>query len=139
MTHSSHHLSTVRSEKTNLVLTDTSLEFVTYFKNYFSICDYGVSNRCDSKESYDPTKCMTTHSHQPTSMRSDRTNHVLTHTSLNIVMPHIRYLHIDDYKSSKRYDYIESYGPKSHCRSRFEVPKHCGNTALGTKNVRYDR
>ena len=138
MTHFSHHLTTVRSDKTNHLLTDTSLQFVISFRNYFSICDYGVSNRCDSKESYAPTQCMTTHSHHPITMRSDRINHVLTHTSLNIVMPNIRYLHIDDYKSSRRYDYIESYDPKSHCRSRFEVPKHCGNAALGTKNVRYD-
>ena len=53
-------------------------------------------------------------------------------------MPNNRYLHIDDYMQSQRYDYIKSYGAKSHCRSRFEVPKHCGNATLGTRSVRYD-
>ena len=44
----------VRSDKTSHVLTDTSLQFVISFRSYFSICDYGVSNRCDSNESYAP-------------------------------------------------------------------------------------
>ena len=44
----------VRIDKTNHVLTDTSLQFVISFRSYFSICDYGVSNRCDSNESYAP-------------------------------------------------------------------------------------
>jgi hypothetical protein len=53
-THFSHHLITIRSDKTSHVLTDTSLKFVISFRSYLRICDYGVSNRCDSKESYAP-------------------------------------------------------------------------------------
>ena len=85
-----------------------------------------------------PIQCMTTHNHHPTTMRSDKTSHVLTHTSLNIVMPKSCYLHIDDSIQSQKYDFIDSYGAKSQCRSRFEVPKYCGNTTLGTKNVGYN-
>ena len=44
-----------------------------------------------------PTQCMTQFSHHLTTMRSDKTCHVLTHTSLKIVMPISQYLHIDDY------------------------------------------
>ena len=58
MTHFTPYLITIcsdkTSDKTSHVLTDTSLKFVISFRSYLRICDYGVSNRCDSNELYAP-------------------------------------------------------------------------------------
>ena len=44
-----------------------------------------------------PTQCMTQFSHHLTTMRTDKTYHALTHTTLKIVIPTRRYLRVDDY------------------------------------------